>query len=134
MVKGLNKAYNEYSLNDVGCVVQVYWREWLPTSEYSKLVQPVHRTKIVDEVFKEEANLKLASQSKLDKIIRLLKIDKIQNYLNEFPLFESITKLEEYKISSKFLNMELIELIQGIESDNENLKISVYKNTNTNKK
>lgn len=124
ILNGLNKVNNEYNLDSDECIVKVYWREWLPNSEYAKLVEPIKRNDIIDEVLREEANLKLDTQSKLDKILRFMCIDEIQNYLNDFPSFNSITELEPYSFSN---DMELMRLIQELQEENDNIKISVYK-------
>nr|YP_010555480.1 DNA polymerase [Ramaria rubella]UYR22229.1 DNA polymerase [Ramaria rubella] len=125
ILNALTRAHNEYRLEAEECFVSFYWRQWLSEDEYSKLVGPVNRNKKVEEVLREEANLKLDNQSKLDKIVRFMKIDQIQNYLNEFPQFNSITKLQPYRFKWDDLESEFSEVIN---SENENFKMSVYKN------
>ena len=64
----LIRANNEYSLPESETMVQIIWRPWLADEDYTKLVEPLNRTQIVNEVLREEANLKLDSSSKIDKI------------------------------------------------------------------
>ena len=92
----LIRANNEYSLPESETMVQIIWRPWLADEDYTKLVEPLNRTQIVNEVLREEANLKLDSSSKIDKINKIIcgPTDKYENYLGAFPHFDSITKLE----------------------------------------
>ena len=71
----LIRANNEYSLPESETMVQIGPMETLgqqrgepPRRTHTKLVEPLNRTQIVNEVLREEANLKLDSSSKIDKI------------------------------------------------------------------
>jgi len=48
-------------------IVTLYWRPWISDSEYHKLVTPVQRKEIIDEVLHDQAQLNLDRKAKLDK-------------------------------------------------------------------
>ena len=60
------------------------------------MVDAKTRTEIVNEVLKDESNLGLDMQSKLNKVLKFMKADNTNNYLDELPEFDSITKLDIY--------------------------------------
>ena len=55
-------------------------------------------------------------------------IDKMDNHLNQFPSFDSITKLTPYDLNSEECNKKLVKVLQDIEkTENYKVKISVFK-------
>jgi hypothetical protein len=101
---GLTKTYYSYDIESEGSIVSAHWRNWLSEDQYSKLVEPVQRTQIINEVLEKEANLKLDPQSKIDKIMKFMNVDNTQNYLEKFPTFDSIILLPKYKFGKSDIN------------------------------
>ena len=126
ILNALNKVYNEYNIDNAnyGCVVKVHWREWIADSEYDKLIEPIKRNEIINQVLQEQANLKLDQKSKIDKIMKFMSINNMQNYINEFP--SSITQLDVYNNSDN----DMFDSIQKLKKDCSN--ITVYKPKTTN--
>nr|AYE93221.1 DNA polymerase [Termitomyces sp.]AYE93271.1 DNA polymerase [Termitomyces sp.] len=114
ILNGLNKVINEYNIENDECIVRVHWRDWIPEEDYAKLVAPIDRDAIVNEVLRDEANLNLDSKSKLDKIMKIMSVDKIVNYVDEFPTFYSVTQLEVYSPEGELVNTFYIFLFSLI--------------------
>ena len=93
--------------------------------EYGKLVNPIKRTEIIEEILREQANLKLDETSKLAKIMRFMCVEKIENFIKDLPIFDSITQLEECRYD------EMYDFIQSLAP---NIKFTVYKKSNINNK
>ena len=74
---------------------------------------------------KKEANLKLDTQSKLDKIMKFMNMDNISNYLDKFPRFDSIKSLPIYSFGESDINFR--EYVEGLEKTLKNIKITIYK-------
>jgi hypothetical protein len=125
VINGLNKVRNEYNVDADICRLSVIWRDWLSNMDYSKLVDPALRKDIVEEVLRDQAKDYLSSQSKLDKVLKFLKIGNFNNYVKDFPYFDSITMLDVYN------NTELSEFIK--DELGSNLKVTLYKSTNFSK-
>nr|QWO71460.1 DNA polymerase [Termitomyces sp. T132]QWO71465.1 DNA polymerase [Termitomyces sp. T8] len=118
----------EYEVQGDSCNINIYWREWLRDDEYSKLVSPVNRDKIIEEVLIEEGNLTKNNNNKLDKILKFMAIEKLDNYINQFPSFDSITKLTPYDLNSDEGSKKLLKAINDIEKESQyKVKISVFK-------
>nr|QWO71469.1 DNA polymerase [Termitomyces titanicus] len=118
----------EYEVQGEYCNININWREWLRKEEYSKLVSPVNRDKIIEEVLREEGNLTKNNNNKLDKILKFMAIEKLDNYINQFPSFDSITKLTPYDLNSDEGYKKLIKAINDIEKESQyKVKISVFK-------
>jgi hypothetical protein len=52
--------------------------------DYSKLVDPALRKDIVEDVLRDQAKEYFSSQSKLDKVLKFLKIGNVNNYIKDF--------------------------------------------------
>lgn len=131
ILNGLHKVLNEYSIESSEAIVIVHWREWISSDEYVKLVDPVKRNEIIDEVLRDESQLKLDEESKLGYIKKKMYIDNIENYVSEFPNFNSITTLDIYKGNDNF--NKFIKNRLGVEAGNrddgqDKFTITVYKN------
>jgi hypothetical protein len=85
------------------------------------MVEPVLRKDIVESVLKEQANLNIKSEDKLSKVMKFMNISKGNNYVNEFPNFDSICNLELVK------NREISDYINKLYP---NIKFSIYKANN----
>ena len=123
ILNGIKKAIASYNMKLDGGIVSVHWREWISQSDYKKLVTPEERTAIVNKVLDEEAKLKNDTQTKIEQVMHYMNMSKIMNYLDEFPTFDSITHLPEYKFSK--LDNDLMESLKGLEKAH-NIKIKVY--------
>lgn len=117
----LNKVINEYNIEGEVCRVSVIWKDWEADLDYSKMVEPVLRTQIVEEVLREQAKVHLKSHDKLCQIMKFMKQSKLTNYINEFPTFDSITMLDVYN------NSELFDFIKDL---CPNIKVTIYKANN----
>jgi len=120
ILNGVNKVLNEYNIDDDKCVVTLYWRPWISDNEYHKLVTPVKRTEIIDEVLHDQAQLKLDSKSKLDKIMKILNIKNNVNFINEFPNYDSVFKLHKY------YNYELYAYLDELVNNHTEDKFKYY--------
>lgn len=99
------KANNEYDVHEEGAFISILWRNWLPESEYQKLVAPINRTEIIDDVLREQSNLNLDTQSKLDKIMRFMKLNPNTTYIDKFPTFDSLLQLPKYRFRRDEIDM-----------------------------
>jgi hypothetical protein len=124
---GLRKAYDTYEMKEEGIIVSVHWKDWIPKSQYEELVGPVDRTKIVNLVLEQESKISnrevVESQTKLDKMMKTMNQSNVPNYLEEFPRFDSIIELPEYKFGD--FDIELMGYVKGLEKE-YNIKITVY--------
>jgi hypothetical protein len=115
-------------MDSEGSIVSVHWRllNWISKDQYAKLVEPVQRTQIVNEVLEKEANLKIDPHSKLDKIMKFMNMDNISNYLDKFPAhtFDSIILLPKYNFGES--DLKFMEYVQGLEKALKNIKITVW--------
>lgn len=55
IINGLIRAMNYYNITYEEVTVRVHWREWVSEDEYNKMVSEADRTKITNEVLKEES-------------------------------------------------------------------------------
>jgi hypothetical protein len=131
---GLIQALYEYNITDGVTIVTTHWRDWLKDEDYSNLVNARKRTKIVNEVLKDESVLGLDKQSKFNQILKIIKMVTDNHYLNDFPKFDSITKLDVYCDSdSGYRDVEvsyykLLLFLKDLVNNNQDLtSITVYK-------
>jgi len=101
-------------------IVRGYWREWIFKDDYGKLIKPVDRDAIINEVLKEQAAQNLDVKSKYDKVMKFMDVKNIKNYVKEFPTFDRITTLKPYYDIKLFdFTKELVK--------NTNIKVTVFK-------
>ena len=115
ILNGVNKVLNEYNIDDDKCVVTLYWRPWISDSEYHKLVTPVQRKEIIDEVLHDQAQLNLDRKAKLDKINKILNIKNNVHFITEFPNYDSVIKLQKYYNSELYAYLD--ELVNNHTED-----------------
>lgn len=53
------------------CRVSVIWKDWISDLDFSKMVEPVLKKEIVEQVFREQDKDHLNSQDKLGKIMEI---------------------------------------------------------------
>ena len=82
IVQSIIKSENEYEIIDSDCNVYILWRKWLNSEDYNKLISPIDRSKIINDVLEEESKLELDDKSKLKYINKFMNIKSINNYLN----------------------------------------------------
>jgi hypothetical protein len=78
---GLVESKKQYNIDADYCSVRVFYRKWLSDDEYTKLVKPKERTDIINEVLRDEAELNLDNESKLNSILKFLHLGQIDTYL-----------------------------------------------------
>jgi len=123
MIIGLNKIINEYNIDGSDCFVRAYWREWITDDKYSQLVKPLDRDAIINDVLKEQAEKNLDVQSKYDKVMKFMNVKHLDNYVYDFPKFDSITKLEKYNLMNiTYFSRKLLE--------NTKIKFTAYEDKN----
>ena len=67
------------------------------------------------------------NQIKLDKMMQIMNKSNIPTYLEEFPTFDSIIELPEYKFGD--FDLDLMDSVKVLEKES-NIKITVYQDKN----
>jgi len=90
----------DYKIVNMDGVVTAFYREWLSENDYNKAISPIDREKLINEVLMEEAEI--ISGDKLSEIKNFMDVEHINNYIKEFPKYDSIIKLNNiYEIEEE---------------------------------